>query len=176
MEMRPLEEDLDTFPRVATAGGRQLVNAGGVFPDLAVEDDTLTLAERDLLRIAGEKEVALGLRLAEYAFETARTLQAQSAAPSLDREGFETFIAGLVSEGIPASALQAPGVRDYLHWRARMSVAQRMNEIGREADFRMERDPVLTEAVRLLSSATSQADLFRLVDEEINHLGDGGGP
>jgi carboxyl-terminal processing protease len=176
MEMRPVQEDLDTFPRVATAGGRQLINAGGVFPDLEVADDTLTLAERNLLRVSGEKEIPLGLRLAEYAFETARKLQARGAAPTLDTDGFEAFLAALVEEGIPAEALEAPGVRDYLHWRARMSVAQRMDEIGREADFRMERDPVLREAVRLLSSATGQSDLFRLVDERTTRRGADAGP
>jgi hypothetical protein len=54
-----------------------------------------------------------------------------------------------------------------------MTIAQRMDEIGREADFRMERDPVLREAVRLLSTATSQVDLFRLVDEQVARRGDG---
>jgi carboxyl-terminal processing protease len=175
MEMRPVEEDLDTFPRIATAGGRNLLNAGGVFPDLEVKDDTLTLAERDLLRIAGEEEVPLGLRLAEFAFETAKKLQAAERAPSLDGATFDSFIVSLAEAGLPESALDAPGVRDWLNWRARMTIAQRMDEIGREADFRMERDPVLREAVRLLSTATSQLDLFRLVDEQVSRRGDESG-
>jgi hypothetical protein len=175
MEMRPVEEDLDTFPRIATAGGRDLLNAGGVFPDLEVKDDTLTLAERDLLRIAGEEEVPLGLKLAEFAFETAKKLQAAERAPSLDGATFDAFIATLAEAGLPESALEAPGVRDWLNWRARMTIAQRMDEIGREADFRMERDPVLREAVRLLSTATSQIDLFRLVDEQVARRGDESG-
>jgi len=174
MQMRPVEEDLDTFPRIATASGRSLVNAGGVFPDLAIAEDTLTLAERELLRVAGEKEIPLALRLAEFSFGVAKELRDEGRAPSLDADRFGAMIDALVAEGIPAETLDAPGVRDYLHWRVRMTIAQRMDEVGREADFRMERDPVLTEAVRLLGSVTSQADLFRAVDST-QATGDGNG-
>jgi hypothetical protein len=63
--------------------------------------------------------------------------------------------------------MDAPGVRDYLLWRTRMTVANRMDAIGREADFRMERDPVLAEAVRLLGAVTTQAELLRTADERV---------
>jgi hypothetical protein len=59
----------------------------------------------------------------------------------------------------------SPDVRDYLAWRARVGIAQRMNDIGQEADFRMERDRVLAEAVRLLGEATSQAELYEAAEE-----------
>ncbi len=167
MEMRPLEEKLDTFPKVRTPSGRSLLNAGGVFPDIAVAEDTLTLAERELLRVAGEKEVPLGVRLAEFSFELAKELRAQGATPSVDPARFDGFIQEMVAAGIPAEAMNAPGVRDYLLWRTRMTVANRMDAIGREADFRMERDPVLTEAVRLLGSVTTQAELLRTADERV---------
>ena len=49
-QFTPLEEDLDTFPRVTTAEGRELINGGGIFPDLEVAGDTTTLAERELIR------------------------------------------------------------------------------------------------------------------------------
>ncbi|HSW30046.1 MAG TPA: S41 family peptidase [Longimicrobiales bacterium] len=167
MEMRPLEEKLDTLPRITTPSGRSLLNAGGVFPDIAIAEDTLTLAERELLRVAGEKEIALGVRLAEFSFELAKELRAKGAEPAVDPARLDAFVDGLVDSGIPAEALQAPGVRDYLLWRTRMTVANRMDAIGREADFRMERDPVLTEAVRLLGSATSQAELLRTADDRM---------
>jgi len=175
MEMRPLAEDLDTFPRIQTAEGRSLLNGGGIFPDLAIAEDTLTLAERELLRVAGEKEVPLGVRLAEFAFEVAKDLRASGAEPTLDPARFDGFVDGLVAAGIPVTAMDAPGVRDYLNWRTRMAIAARMDDIGREADFRMERDPVLTEAVRLLGQATSQQDLFRAVGEDVARRGDGAG-
>lgn len=163
MEMRPLAEDLDTFPHITTPQGRSLLNAGGIFPDLAIEDDTTTLAERELVRVAGEKEVPLGVRLTEFAFQIAKELREAQQEPTLDEARFGEFVNGLVAAGIPQEAVDAPGVRDYLAWRTRMAIAQRMDEIGREADFRRERDPVLTEAVRLLTSSGSQGELFQAV-------------
>jgi carboxyl-terminal processing protease len=164
MQMRPLEEDLDTFPRVTTASGRTMIDAGGVFPDLAVADDTLTLAERELLEVAAEKEINVALRVAEFAFGVAKDLMEQGRNASLDPERFQGLLDALIEEGVPQAVIDAPGVRDYLSWRTRVTIAQRMADVGREADFRMERDPVLTEAVRLLGSVTSQADLFRAVE------------
>ncbi|NJD19596.1 MAG: S41 family peptidase [Gemmatimonadetes bacterium] len=165
MDMRPLEEKLDTIPKVSTPSGRSLLSAGGVFPDVAIAEDTLTLTERELLRVAGEKEIPLGVRLAEFAFDLAKTLRDRGAEPAVDPARFDEFVQGLVTAGIPAEVMDAPGVRDYLLWRTRMTVANRMDAIGREADFRKERDPVLTEAVRLLAAGTTQEALFRAAGE-----------
>ena len=164
MEMRPLDEDLDTFPHIVTPGGRSLLDAGGVFPDLAVAADTLTLAERDLLRAAAEKEVPLGIRLTEFAFAVAKERREANLPPALDPARFDTFVDGLIAAGIPAETMNADGVREYLAWRTRIAIAQRMDAIGPEADFLRERDPVLTEAVRLLESTKSQAELFTAAD------------
>jgi carboxyl-terminal processing protease len=167
MEMRPLEERLDTFPKVSTPAGRVLLNAGGVIPDIAVAEDTLTLAERELLRVAGEKQIPLGVRLAEFSFDLAKALREKGAEPSVDPARFDAFVRDLVAAGVPAEVMDAPGVRDYLLWRTRMTVANRMDRIGREADFRKERDPALTEAVRLLGSVTTQAELLRTADQRV---------
>jgi len=163
MEMRPLEEDLDTFPHVTTPGGRSLLNAGGVIPDLAVKEDTLTLAERDLLQAAGEHEVPLGIRLVEFAFQIAKERREANLPPALDPARFDAFVNELIEAGVPSETMNAEGVREYLAWRARINIAQRMDAVGPEADFLKERDPVLTEAVRLLESASTQGDLFQAV-------------
>jgi carboxyl-terminal processing protease len=162
-EMRPLEEDLDTFPRVRTAAGRSLVNAGGIFPDLEVADDTLTIPERELLRTVGEAQFPLGLREAEFGFEVANELRESGAPVALTDARFDAFIDGLVEAGLPVDAVLDPSVRTYLNWRVRLTIAQRMEDIGAEAEIRMERDPVLTEAVRLLTESRSQADLFAAI-------------
>lgn len=169
MEMRPLAEDLDTFPHVSTPGGRELLNGGGIFPDVAIPEDTLTLAERDLLRVASENDVPLGVRLAEFSFGIAKELKDANQPPYLDPARFDTFTDDLVSAGIPREVMDGPGVREYLRWRTRMTIAARMDAIGAEADFRMERDPVLTEAVQLLGSVHSQKELFAAADAEVAH-------
>jgi carboxyl-terminal processing protease len=169
MEMRPLAEDLDTFPHVSTPGGRELLNGGGIFPDVAIPEDTLTLAERDLLRVASENDVPLGVRLAEFSFSIAKEMKDANQPPSLDPARFDRFTDDLVSAGIPREVMDGPGVREYLRWRTRMTIAARMDAIGAEADFRMERDPVLTEAVQLLGSVHSQKELFAAADAEVAH-------
>jgi hypothetical protein len=131
-----------------------------VFPDLAMAEDTLTLAERDLLRAAGENEVPLGIRLTEFAFGIAKQRREANLPPALDPARFDTFVNELIAAGIPAETMNAEGVREYLAWRTRIAIAQRMDAVGPEADFIRERDPVLSEAVRILASAQSQADLF----------------
>ena len=165
MQMRPVEEDLDTFPRVTTPDGRTLVNGGGIFPDLEVEGDTLTTVEQELIRSANEVEVPLGLRLAERSFEAARALEEAGEPAHLDDEILAGFVADLMEEGLPEETVASQEVRDYLAWRLRVGIAQRMNDIGAEANFRQERDPVLEEAVRLLGEVTTQTELFEVAEE-----------
>lgn len=164
MEMRPMEENLDTFPRIQTAMGRTLLDGGGIFPDVAIAADTLRSEEQELIRAANEIQFPLGLRLAEFSLEQARARKEAGLEPGVDEAAFAGLMTGLIDEGLPADLVQDPVVRDYLNWRARLGVAQRMDRVGREADFRIERDPVLGEAVRLLSTHTTQADLFSAAD------------
>ena len=48
----------------------------------------------------------------------------------------------------------------YLDWRVSIRVAERMERAGRSVEFRSQRDPVVAEAIRLLSSVNSQEELF----------------
>ena len=88
----------------------------------------------------------------------------EGAAPSLREEELQRFVEELVTEGLPGELLEDEVILDYLRWRGSMAVAQRMDDLGAEAGFRTERDPVLSEAIRLLESAATQADLFRMLE------------
>jgi carboxyl-terminal processing protease len=160
---RPLAEDLDTFPTIRTPAGRELLAAGGIFPDLEVQDDTVTVAERALLQGAAEAGVPLPLRLTEYGFTEAQALEAQGAREVRLREGpFEEFIGRLRDEGVPAELLDDPEARRFLAWRARWATADRMGPafVGAVTTIRMERDRVLATALDLLTGASSQTALF----------------
>jgi len=176
---RPLAENLDSVPRVTSGLGRSLLNGGGVFPDLPVADDTLTTVEQNFLLASNQAQFPLGLRITEFGFELASARREAGMAPSVTEDEFDAFLARLVEEGLEASALEQTEVRDYLYWRAQLAVAQRMDDIAAEAQFRTQRDPVLTEAIRLLETASSQAELFRMVDsraEATQAPPAGGGP
>ena len=157
---RPIEENLDTFPQVTTGQGRTLVNGGGIFPDLDVDNDTLKTVERELITAVNQNQVRLGLRLAEFGFEVASTLRESGEDPSLSDEQFAGLPERLEEEGLPGELLANDEVREYLRWQARINVAQRMDDVGAEGDFLMERAPVLAEAARLLASVDTQLELF----------------
>jgi carboxyl-terminal processing protease len=165
-QMRPLPEDIDTLPHVTTPGGRDLINGGGIFPDYPVADDTLYTSEQEFVRLVSESQFPLGQRLQEIGFDAATRLRATDGAPGITPEEFEGFIASLREEGLPEDLLQDPQVREYLRWQAEIAVATRMDDVGAEAEIRAQRDRVLSEAIRLLQGAQTQADLFREADEE----------
>jgi hypothetical protein len=165
-QMRPLPENVDELPRVKTAGGRELIDGGGIFPDIAIEPDTLRLKEQEFVRMVSESQFPLGPRLQEFGFNVAAARRASGQGPSLSESDFDAFVSTLTAEGLPSELLGDPDVREYLHWQAEIAVAQRMLDVGAEAEFRAERDRVLAEAIRLLTTAHTQADLFREADEE----------
>lgn len=158
----PLPEDSTDFPTFTTEGGRELRGGGGVFPDLEIEDDTLLVVERQLLEEATAAEFPFGLRLAEVGLERAQAISNDGAEPVITEQMLEHFIAELREAGVPEATLEDPAARDYLLWRLEIALSQRMNDDERLLRFRLERDPVLGEAVRLVREADSQADIFRL--------------
>jgi len=159
MQMRPLAEDVDTFPRVVTEGGRELVAAGGVFPDLEIENDTTTLLERRFLQDAATRQIPIQLRMVEFGFDQAQK-QRDGVAPALLEEDFDAFVAALIEEGADPELLAEPEVVTYLRWQAEISMFDRLEELGRATEVRMRRDPALMRAVDLLTSTRTQPDLF----------------
>lgn len=179
LQGRPLPENLDTLPRVRTAHGRELLNGGGIFPDLPLPNDTLKLAERAFLNAANAAKAPVGRRIAEYAFEEAQARRVRGGAAGVEPARFQALLERLRQDGLPRETLADSVVDAYLNWRVRLAVAQRMDDVGREAEFRRERDPVLDEAVRLLGDAPTQADLFAAVQrarDAMETRGQAGGP
>lgn len=160
-EMRPLEENLDTLRRVTTPEGRTLIDGGGIFPDLEMVDDTLSRKEQEFLRATFEAEFPLAQKIVEYGFELARDRRSSGGGSALAPAELQAFTESLVAQGLEASLLQDAEIRSYLDWRVRVALAQRLDDLGAEAGVRIERDPVLREAVRLLTTTSSQAELFR---------------
>ena len=160
---RPLAEDSTAFPVFTTEAGRELRGGGGVFPDLEIEDDTLLVVERQLLEEARDAEFPFGLRLAEIGFDRSQAVSNDGAEAMITGEILESLIVEMRDAGVPEATLGDPAVREYLLWRLEIALSQRMND-ERLLRFRILRDPVLAEAVRLVREADSQADLFRLAD------------
>jgi len=157
---RPLAEDVDTFPTVTTAGGRELVAAGGVFPDLDIANDTLTTIEQNFLRTAAQDSIPIPLRIAEFGFEQAQLQPEGVERPMVDEGDFQAFVERLTGEGAEAELLEDPDVLAYLRWQAEISMLDRMARLGPATEARMRRDPALAEAVALLRGSGSQTELY----------------
>ena len=158
----PIPEDSTAFPVFTTEGGRELRGGGGVFPDLEIDADTLLVVERQLLDEATVAEFPFGLRLAEIGFDRAQAVENDGAEATITERILEEFIAELRDAGVPDATLDDPAARSYLLWRLEINLSQRMEDDRRLLRFRIQRDPVLAEAVRLVREADSQAALFRL--------------
>jgi carboxyl-terminal processing protease len=160
----PLPEDSTRWETVTTGQGRTLVDGGGIFPDLRIQEDTLLLPEQELIRVTNESEFPLNLRVTELGFRAASARIAADEPPGVTDAEFEAFMSSLVTEGLPTELASDPTVRSYLRWRSRIAVAQRMSDAGAEAEVIAERDAVLAEAIRLLSANDTQAELFTAIE------------
>ena len=160
----PLPEDPDTFPVITTDGGRQLVAGGGVFPDLEIRNDTLSLVEREFTSQAARARVPMNIRIENFAFSQSERLRAEGSDPMVDPAAFEDFLASLADDGVDRSYLDNDEVRGYLDYLIIQRIAKRMDMMGREMELRARRDPVLAEAIRLLSEVRTQGELFAAAD------------
>ena len=149
-------------PVFSTEDGRELRGGGGIFPDFEIGDDTLLVVERQFLEEVAAADFPFGLRLAEIGFDRARAVSNEDVEAVMTEPMLEDFIAELREAEVPEATLEDPVVRNYLLWRLEIALSQRMNDEGRTQRVRMERDPVLSEAVRLVREAADQAEIFRL--------------
>ncbi len=155
-----LEENLDTFPAVTTPAGRAIKAGGGIFPDLEVDMDSLSVVEQELISVANDKKVPLPQKEAEASFARAKALRDAGLPPSVDAATLDAHMKGLEAAGLPPEVASKPEVRAYLGWRLRVAVADRFAHIADATVLRMERDNVLTRAVELMRASQTQGDLF----------------
>lgn len=175
-EGRPLNEVSDSFPTVVTKAGRILRADGGVFPDLVIEDDTLTTVEQNLLVESARAQIPLTLRITEFAFEKVRMAKAGTGPEELAPETIVPFFDLLEAEGLPAEILNDPKARDFLSWQVRRAFAERSEHYDHALEFQAERDRVLAEAIKLLEASNSQAELFAAAGKEATKAGRAQGP
>jgi carboxyl-terminal processing protease len=165
MQGVPLPRDTTEHPVVVTEAGRTLRADGGVFPDLVVEDDTLTTAEQKLVIESARAEVPLTLRIAEFAFEEARKAS-EGGSTEMGPAAVQALVETLRAEGVPSEVLDHPDVIGYLSWRARIAFANRVQHQQHALEFQAERDRVLEKAIEMLEPSRTQSELFATVAAE----------
>lgn len=154
------------LPTVTTAGGRTLEADGGVSPDLAVADDTLTTAEQLLLIEASKAGVPLALRVAELAFSQVQKALAGEQQPEFDDQALEPFLEKLVREGLSREVVLHPEAKGYLLWRARIAFEERIGHPGHALEVQGQRDRALQTALRLLTVSRNRGELLARVAAE----------
>jgi carboxyl-terminal processing protease len=160
----------DVLPTVSSFGGRTLKGGGGVVPDLEIPDDTLTLAEREVLADAARNEVPLVVRIQEHAFEGAKAARAGDAPREVTPELFQGFMQALEDEGMTPEVIRDSEAEAYLDWRFRMAFFDRLGEVDEALIVRAERDVVLAKAMELVRTSATQAELFAAAEEAAREM------
>lgn len=167
--------DPDTIPVVVTARGREIRAGGGIFPDLEIENDTLRTVEQEMLVSAVRAQVPLTLRLTEFSFGIAQEVRDGRSQPVVGQARFDAFLGGLIEEGLPEEAVSSPIAREYLIWRAKVVLGNRLGDTAMEKETQAERDLVLAEAIRLIERAGTQDELFAVAADLRSSRTDTGG-
>jgi carboxyl-terminal processing protease len=151
----PTDSALRARPVFHSDAGRPVFGGGGISPDVLVRDDTLTAAERTLLRALSTRPTATNQVLSEYTLELGRGVQRNFSVNAAWRD--EVF-----------RRLQKDGVRvDRATFDAGASLLDRMLEqrvsslaFGDSASFRRNasRDQPLQTALAVLRGVHTQAE------------------
>jgi carboxyl-terminal processing protease len=161
----PVSRDTATRVPYRTDSGRTVYGGGGIVPDLTVQQDTATAAERAFFEAASRHAAAFQSTLFGYAveYERARPNLREDFAvtPEMRREFFDRLRAG----GVDVTWEVYQGAQRFID-------AQLVDEIARSkfgpavAERRDDpTDRVLQEAIRLLQSAPDQQALLRAVQQ-----------
>jgi carboxyl-terminal processing protease len=151
----PSDSALRALPVFHSDAGRPVFGGGGITPDVVVKDDTLTAAERTLLRALSTRPTATNQVLSEYTLELGRGVPRNFSVNAAWRD--EVF-----------RRLQKDGVRvDRATFDAGASLLDRMLEqrvsalaFGDSASFRRNagRDAQLQTALNVLRGSHTQAE------------------
>jgi len=113
-----------------------------------------------MLVSAVRAQVPLTLRLTEFSFGIAQEVRDGRSRPEVGQARFDAFLRGLIEEGLPEEAVSSPIAREYLIWRAKVVLGNRLGDTAMEKETQAERDVVLAEAIRLIERAGTPDELF----------------
>ncbi len=172
---RAIDDD-ESVTEYRSSGGRALRGGGGVFPDLDIATDSLSTGEQAFMSEVARAEIPFALRVQEFAFDAAQKARTGEGPGEISPEVIDGLVARLSEEGVEQDLVESDEVKDYLLWRLRVAFFQRLEDEGRALEVQSERDSALSEAIRLLSEAERQADLFGSVEHAQSRGPQGEGP
>lgn len=167
MEPNPHEDvGADSVHIFHTDAGREVLGGGGIRPDLVVQPDTLSDAERAFV-------VALGSDFAKYRdVMTTYALELKGAGTITDPDFVVTAqMRQVLLEKLRAHGVEMPdstfrGARRLIDDQFSYEVARYVFDRETEAQRRIRDDAPVLKAVQLLESATTVPELFALAKSE----------
>lgn len=154
------EAERKAKPAYKSDAGRTVYGGGGVTPDVLVKDDTLTTAERALVKLLTPKWSEYQSALSDVALEMSQARQVDSVSARWRNELHQR----VVGRGIDVSRSHWDSAIRYVS----MELEQRAvryalgDSVARRRSIKY--DLPLTKAVDLLRRGQSQRDLFTLAD------------
>ncbi|HEU5049764.1 MAG TPA: S41 family peptidase [Gemmatimonadales bacterium] len=153
-------------PIFRTDAGRIVRGGGGIVPDVVIRRDTLTGAEREFVRVLGDKVPAYRDVLTSFALELKEARTLKSPAFEVSPEMLSQVRSRLRSRGVDISEDVYGGATDLVREQLGYEVARYV--FGRSAEFRRqaEDDAQMQMALKLLRSAETPKDLLSLATRQ----------
>jgi carboxyl-terminal processing protease len=153
-------------PIFRTDAGRVVRGGGGIVPDVLVRRDTLTSAEREFVRVLGDKVPAYRDVLTTYALELKEAGTLKSAGFDVTPEMRRQVQVRLRTRGVNLSDDVFQGASDLVAEQLGYEIARYV--FGRSAEFQRqaEDDAQMQKALELLRNADSPDDLLSLAVQQ----------
>lgn len=153
-------------PIFRTDAGRIVRGGGGIVPDVLVRRDTLTSAEREFVRVLGDKVPAYRDVLTSYALEMKEAGTLKSATFEVTPDMRRQVQTRLRARGVVMSDDVFQGASDLVGEQLGYEIARYV--FGRSAEFQRQAgdDAQMQKALELLRNADSPADLLSLAVQQ----------
>jgi carboxyl-terminal processing protease len=153
-------------PIFRTDAGRVVRGGGGIVPDVLVRRDTLTSAEREFVRVLGEKVPAYRDVLTSYALEMKEAGTLKTVGFEVTPEMRRQVQTRLRARGVAMSDEVFQGASDLVAEQLGYEIARYV--FGRSAEFQRQAgdDAQMQKALELLRNADSPDDLLSLAVQQ----------
>ncbi len=153
-------------PIFRTDGGRIVRGGGGIVPDVLVRRDTLTSAEREFVRVLGDKVPAYRDVLTTYALQLKEQGALKSPTFEVTPEMRRQVQSRLRSRGVDISDEVYQGANDLVAQQLGYEIARYV--FGRPAEFQRQAqdDAQMQKALELLRNSDSPEDLLSLAVQQ----------
>jgi carboxyl-terminal processing protease len=153
------EASKKTRPAYKSDAGRIVYGGGGITPDLIVDLDTVTTAERQFGRVIAPKAQELSNFLNDFTLEKSKTV---SRGFTVDPAWREAYFKKTQELGLPVDRKTFDAAQPTIDAVLEMRISQLAEGDSSAARRNLKNDAQLQKAIAILQKAQSQKDLFSI--------------